>query len=245
MTDAHDKIQIVQAEPAAVIHPIVQAAIKSGATAAELRDFLELQREFEAAESLRAFTSALTALKAELPAVLCRDTLVDYKNRAGVRTTYTHTSLSGALEAVTPHLVRHGFALTWTTASDDRTVSVTAELTHVGGHMKTQTLSAPPDTSGNKNSAQAVLSTVTMLERYTALALLGIATADMLEAGETAEDAVDSKKNLYAEAAAIRAGLDVEAIEQELGRSRREWTHADLEVVRQQIRASKGEQGAR
>jgi hypothetical protein len=43
-------------------------------------------------------------------------------------------------------------------------------------------MTAPIDTSGSKSPAQGVASTITLLQRYTALSLLGIATADMKDA---------------------------------------------------------------
>jgi hypothetical protein len=46
------------------------------------------------------------------------------------------------------------------------------------GHSEETTLSAPSDTTGSKNPIQAIGSTITYLERYTLLALTGLATYD-------------------------------------------------------------------
>jgi len=84
-----------------------------------------------------------------------------------------------ALDSVTEPLTRHGFSLGWVPTTGDRgEVRVTCRLTHAEGHSEETTLVAPPDTSGLKNPAQAIASTITLLQRYTALSLLGIATAD-------------------------------------------------------------------
>jgi hypothetical protein len=70
----------------------------------------------------------------------------------------------------------HGFVLTWIPSTPaPGTVTVLCRLLHCDGHFDEATLSAPVDTSGNKSPAQGVASTVSLLSRYTALALLGIA----------------------------------------------------------------------
>jgi hypothetical protein len=56
------------------------------------------------------------------------------------------------------------------------------------GHSEETTLKAIPDTSGSKNSIQAIGSTVTYLERYTLLAAMGMAAAGMDNDGRTVDE---------------------------------------------------------
>lgn len=53
---------------------------------------------------------------------------------------------------------------------------MTCKITHIQGHSEETTLLAQPDASGSKNAIQAMGSTITYLERYTLLALTGLAT---------------------------------------------------------------------
>jgi hypothetical protein len=48
-------------------------------------------------------------------------------------------------------------------------------------------LAAAPDASGSKNAIQAIGSTISYLERYTLLALTGLATHDMDDDGQASE----------------------------------------------------------
>ena len=73
-----------------------------------LEELMDLQERFEAGEARKAYTRALVALKADLPAVIAKDATVDFEGKGGRRTYYTHASLAGAFEEVTPHLTRHG-----------------------------------------------------------------------------------------------------------------------------------------
>lgn len=223
------------------MHPLVGAAMDRGAITdpATLRELLAVQRDWEAGEAKKAYTRALAALKADLPTVIAKDALVDFTSeKSGKRTTYRHTTLAAVMDAVTEPLTRHGFSLSWTPATSERSVRVTCRLTHTEGHHEEATLEAPPDGSGMKSPAQGIASTITLLSRYSALALLGIATRDMTEpAGEqqpTEPDLteVDAAKNMRAAAAIVKAGRKREDAEQLVGRVVAQWTRADLRKIK-------------
>jgi hypothetical protein len=218
------------------MHPLVQAAMSTGTLEpATLRELLAVQREYEAGEARKNFTRALTALKRDLPVVLSHDKLVDFTGKTGIRTKYTHTSLAAALDAITPALTAHGFSLAWEPRRLERgDVEVTARLTHAEGHSESCTLSAPVDTSGSKSPAQGVASTVTLLSRYTALSLLGIATADQQEPGPTDAPAragthVDSARNLRVVERLAKLKIPRADAERHVGRPVAEWTSADID----------------
>lgn len=161
-------------------HPLVKMAMDAGPLdTASLGALMAMQKEWEAGMAKKAYTRALIDMKRELPQVLGRDKRVIFETRGGGSTTYTHTSLAAAVEAITPHVCNHGFSLDFKTRSTEKGhVEVMCTLTHRDGHAESSALAAPPETSGTKNPVQAVASTVTLLERYTMLALLGIATKD-------------------------------------------------------------------
>lgn len=250
MTDTH-KAELVHVEPRDLeqerMHPLVRAAIAAGSGMLDpgtLRELLAVQREWEAGEARKAYTRAQAALKADLPSVIAHDQLVDFEGASGKRTRYTHTSLGGVMEAITEPLTRHGFSLSWTPFTSEKNVRVTCRLTHTEGHFEESTLEAPADTTGNKNPAQAIMSTVTLLSRYTALSLLGIATADMGELTTTAADRIeqpriDVARSMRAVAAIVKAGRAREDAEKLIGRPVAEWTTADLPVVRAWLEGEK------
>ena len=114
----------------------------------------------------------------------------------------------------------------------DRLVSVECKLTHVGGHSETATLSAAPDASGSKNPVQAVGSTITYLERYTALCLLGIATDDMDDADQPADDdSIDANRNLKALGVLKSEGISKEEAEELVQGDVKTWTAKDLRLI--------------
>jgi hypothetical protein len=224
--------------------PVVAAILAHGnPDPAAMRELLAVQREWEAMEAKKSFARALVALKRDLPHVLARDKRVDYGSGAS-RVRYQHVTLAVAVDAVIDHLNAHGFTHSWVPRTvSERLVEVTCTLTHQDGHTESTAISAPPDTKGNKGPAQAIASTITLLQRYTLLALLGIATRDQVEPegrppAPTPDD-VDPARNLRAAEAIARAGLDRETVEAELGRLVPDWTAADLERIRVRLREMK------
>lgn len=237
MTDKHDIVPRAASVPARqVLHPAVERMLEMNPTPEALERILALQERWEANEARRAYTLALVGLRKDLPPWIPRDKRVDFQGNSG-RVQYTHTSLAAAMESVMPALTAHGFSISWTPATAPAQVTVTATLTHAAGHSESASLSAPPDTGGKKSPAQAVASTVTLLQRYTLLSLLGIATADMAEPGDDApDDVVDTPRNMKALAAILKTGRTREQAEEFVGRPNQDWTAGDLDRLRAWIK---------
>ena len=156
--------------------------------------------------------------------------MVDFTSSKG-RTYYTHTSLAGVMAAVTEHLSNHGFSLNWTPSTQGNMITVVCRLTHSGGHYEETTLSGPADAGSGRNALQAVASSITYLQRYSALSLLGIATADMKEPEPegTTDSTIDPERNLSAVSKLARFGKSREDAENYLGKQVKDWTVGDLQ----------------
>lgn len=156
---------------------LVTMALQQQADPAVLEKLLALQQAWEANEARKAYTAAMADFKRDAPAVLAKDASV----KAGA-SRYKHATLGNIIREITTVLSKHGLSVAWFTKEGDP-VAVGCRVTHVLGHHEETWLSAPPDKSGNKNPIQMIGSTVTYLQRYTLLALLGLATADQDDDG--------------------------------------------------------------
>ena len=154
---------------------IMLAAVKQGIPLEQVEKMMDLQDRYERREAEKAYNAAFSAFKAETVEII-KAKQVRYKNSKGGLTEYMHAELSDVLDAVTPHLSKHGLGISWKTTKQEKTwVEVTCTLRHTGGHSESVSLGAAPDDSGGKNAIQAVGSAITYLERYTAKAILGVA----------------------------------------------------------------------
>lgn len=223
------------------MHPMAQEILKKNPTPETLRELMQLQRDWEKDNARKAYAAAFVALKAALPPFIDKDAEVDFTGSSGKRTNYRHASFAGVSIAIKDHLAAHGFALFFPdpiVSADGRLITVKARLLHMAGHFEEATLSGPPDESGSKNKNQAVASTVTYLQRYTTLALLGIATKDMPEPGsepasKPSEEPADQNAALQAMGALNKQGKTKAEIEKYVGRPIEDWTMFEVRRLRE------------
>lgn len=156
---------------------LVSLAIQQGANIETLERLYTLQREYEKDEARKAFAVAMASFKAE-QITIGKDKLVDHR---GGR--YRHATLGNVVAVVSEALGRHGLYHAWAMKQEPGMVHVKCTLTHQLGHSESVTMFGPPDESGSKNALQQIASTVTYLERYTLLAITGVATSDQDDDG--------------------------------------------------------------
>ncbi len=163
---------------------MIRMAVEGKADLVSLKELLSIQRDYEANEARKAYHKAMAAFKTNPPEI-DKDKTVAYGN-----TKYNHASLANVTEKISMELSKHGLSASWTTKQNG-SISVTCKITHELGHSEETTISAPSDTSGAKNAIQAIGSTITYLERYTLLALTGLATKDMDDDGRASATPVE------------------------------------------------------
>jgi hypothetical protein len=165
-------------ETARAIVPIdlVHRALESGAGIDVLEKLMSLQERWEDNQARKAFDGAMAAAKSEIP-VIMKSRQVDFTTNKG-RTRYRYEDLAEIARTVDPILGQHGLSYRFRSAMSADMIAITCILSHRDGHSEENTLSAGHDASGNKNSIQAIGSTITYLQRYTLKAALGLAASD-------------------------------------------------------------------
>ena len=168
---------------------MIRMAVEGKADLDKLEKLLTLQERWDANEAKKAYNKAMADFKANPPQI-DKDKTVKYKD-----VKYNHASLYNVTEKISTELSKHGLSASWTTKQNGA-ILVTCKITHVKGHSEETTLSAPADISGSKNAIQAIGSTITYLERYTLLALTGLATFDEDDDGQaTSVEYIDEKQH--------------------------------------------------
>lgn len=152
---------------------MIRMAVAGGADLDKLEKLLALQERWEAGEAKKAYHIAMAEFKANPPKI-DKDKKVGYSTAKG-KVGYSHASLANVVEKVTVELSKYGLSASWRTKQNGK-IEVTCRITHVKGHSEETTLVADADDSGSKNKIQAIGSTISYLERYSLLAVLGLAT---------------------------------------------------------------------
>lgn len=168
---------------------MLSEAVRAGASIDVIREIKNLAKEVADDQARRAFEAAMSSAKADIPTIT-KNRTVDFTSSKG-RTNYRHEDLGEIAKVIDPILGRHGLSYRFETMTDNKMVRVVCVVSHRDGHSTRNELTAPHDESGNKNSIQAVGSTITYLQRYTLKAALGLAASnddDGAKAGQRQND---------------------------------------------------------
>ena len=157
---------------------MIQIAVQRGASVEQLGQLMALQERHEANEARKAFVVALNAFKENPPQVL-KDAKVAFG-----QTKYSHAALDKASEIIGSALSKVGIAHRWNVEQDGPKIKVSCILTHALGHSESVSMEATADTSGSKNSIQAIGSAVSYLQRYTLFTASGIAPKNVDDDGK-------------------------------------------------------------
>lgn len=163
-------------ENANLVREMVRYAMANGGSLEQIREFMQLQREYEADEARKAFAQDMARFKAK-PLAIYKDKHVEFKTEKG-RTAYDHATIGNVCEVLVSALAEFGFSHRWMTTQENGQVIVECILTHRLGHLESVRLQSAPDTSGGKNGIQSIISAQTYLQRHTLLAICGVATKD-------------------------------------------------------------------
>jgi hypothetical protein len=171
MAQQLDKVSIIpeREEPRALaVTPmsLLESAVASGNI--ELAEkLMSLQERWESSNSRKAFEKALAAAKSEIPVIV--------RNATG-HNAKKYADFAAIASAVDPILGRHGLSYRFRTVQTDK-ITVTCIL-FGHGHAEETSLAGPADTSGNKNAIQSIGSTLTYLQRYSLVQMLGLAASN-------------------------------------------------------------------
>lgn len=161
---------------------MIMAAVAGKANLEQVEKLMLLQERFERRQAEKSYNKAIAEFKANPPEII-KDSKVDFDTQKG-KVNYRYANLANVIEKVTPELSKHGLTISWRTSQNGK-ISVTCRISHELGHYEETTLSADADNSGSKNAIQAMGSAITYMQRYSCLALLGLACSDADDDGRS------------------------------------------------------------
>ena len=172
---------------------MLAAAIQQNAPVEQMERLWSLNEKVEAAMAKKAYVSAMALFKKNPPSII-KDKIVSFENNDGSTTSYSHASLGNVVDKIIESLAEHGFSHRWDVEQPQGgQIEVTCVITHEQGHSESVMLSSSRDDSGKKNNIQQLSSAVTYLQRYTLLAVTGLATHEMDDDGRSAGSIEETK----------------------------------------------------
>lgn len=181
----------------------IQQAITEKADVAVMTGLFDLKQRWEESEAKKAFNKAMAEFQRIKPD-LRKGKQVKFQTQKGT-TEYNFCPLDEMEKLLREPLEKCELTYRWENTSKDGRDGVKCIITHVLGHSELNTIYAPADTSGNKNSIQAIGSTTTYLQRYTLIGALGLTTSDSDDDGANSGDT--PLYRLFKHNEALRANL--------------------------------------
>lgn len=157
---------------------MIAAASMRGASPEELGKLMDLLDRHQRREAEQAFARAMVQFKKQAPTVY-KESAASFTGKTGL-VEYDFATLGHICEKIIAVLADCGISHHWTpdqpaSGPDAGMMCMTATLTHEQGHTRSSTFKFPSDPSGTKNPLQAIGSAGTYGERYSLLAVCGIA----------------------------------------------------------------------
>lgn len=147
---------------------MIERAVSTGASIDTIEKLMGLKERYDANEARKAFDAAVADAKGEIKPIA--------RNATG-HNNKRYADFASIARAVDPVLTKHGLSYRFRTEQGER-INVTCILSHRMGHSEQTTLAGPADNTGNKNAIQSIGSTLTYLQRYSLVQMLGLAAAD-------------------------------------------------------------------
>lgn len=166
--------------PLALLQTVERLATNKNTNPAIVEMLLAEMRSLRAERSKREFDAAMSAMQGRLPIIDRKGRIeVRKKDSSGERTGAVQQSTPYALyediiERVLPILSAHGFSISHVSDTEEK-VRVVSTLSGYG-HDRTTKLTLMHDSTGSKNSVQAVVSSISYAKRINLCALLSLAT---------------------------------------------------------------------
>jgi hypothetical protein len=153
---------------------LVAEAVSRGMSPEVIKQLMDLAERAQANDARNAFNRAFANFKAESVKIVKNCTYKD-----GPLAGKKWANLFAAVDAIVPALSKHGLSHSWRLTKDEpQWLEVTCTLRHELGHFETVSMGGPPDTGGAKSPIQARASSKSYLERYTLLAITGMASTE-------------------------------------------------------------------
>jgi hypothetical protein len=160
---------------AAFLTIIAAAARDPNVDIAKMESLLRMQADIQAKQAEMAFHQAMTRLQPRLPRIT-KNGRIEFGTGAKAQST-PYARYEDIDAVIRPLLREEGFSKSFGTSPLEKGgILISMKLSHIQGHSEVTSMPLPFDTSGSKNSIQAVGSTLQYGKRYLTCAAFDLIT---------------------------------------------------------------------
>lgn len=164
-------VAVPVSESATILQVIQRAAADPQCDIEKMERLMAMHERMQARSAEAEFNAAMARMQIEMPSIAERGAI---KVNGSVRSNYA--TFEDINDVVKPVMKEYGFAISFRVDNEGSMIKVTGVLMHQAGHREETSMLLPSDSSGSKNSVQAVGSSVSYGKRYVMSALLNITT---------------------------------------------------------------------
>lgn len=157
-----------RSEADALINMIERVARDPSVSLDRMERLIDMKERMTERAARAAYDAAFAPMQERLP-------IIDERGEHG-GTKSTYAKWDDINEAIKPVLAAHGFSIRFRSKQDGAKIFVTGVLSHRDGHSEETTIELPADNSGQKNAVQAIGSSMSYGQRYTAKLLLSLSS---------------------------------------------------------------------
>lgn len=176
------KEMTISQETSAVLAMVERVAQTPDVDVGKLEKMLDMQERILNRNAMVSFNAAMAEMQSDIPTIEKSGAIVVNGQE---RSRYAR--FEDIMRVVKPVMQRHGFAVSFRTQTGEGFVKITGVLMHKDGHREETDMQLPIDSSGSKNTVQAIGSSTAYGKRYVLCALLNIATGDEDDDGQGAD----------------------------------------------------------
>ena len=184
----------------ALMQIIERAAVDPNLDVDKLSKLLEVKNQWEEREAKKSYIAAMSAFQESCPTIDRKQTAHNSK----------YAGLADTLEQIRELMSANHLSHSWKTEQTENRIAVTCTVTHRDGHSESATMSAMADNSGKKNDIQAIGSTVSYLSRYSLFSILGLASKEHDDDGNSSEGVITDKQRDELKALIDETGSDIQ-----------------------------------
>ena len=175
MTDQTQAIELAPEQGIrSTLEVIAQAARDPAVDVIKMHALLDLQERMLKLARAAAFNQAMARVQPKLP-VIRQDGKIEFE-KGGKTIVQRYAKYEDIDALIRPLLHEEGFSFSFDATVTDKLYTISCTLSHQSGHAKTISIPLPLDSTGSKNSVQAMGSTVSYGKRYLVCMHLNIIT---------------------------------------------------------------------